>query len=199
MTTLVLMMVSAVFSNQVDPVLIGRAELVSRNYSAALVQFDAALLEDPKNLEAVLGKVDSLCYMEKKDEAFAFAESVFLPESPEFIMVNIYKDLWERKNPEAKTKLQALILSEPSFYMAQYQLGWIYFREKNLDTAIDHLKKCIDLKSDFAPALYLIGDCYSKKNEVQQVIKYFEAYIEVVPPLGVRYKIVTDYLSKMKG
>ncbi|PIE89115.1 MAG: hypothetical protein CR997_12630 [Acidobacteria bacterium] len=75
----------------------------------------------------------------------------------------------------------------------------LYFREKDLDQAIASLKKCIALEPDYAPALYLLGRCYSKKNDVNQVMKYYELYLNVVPPKGARYQHVKDYISKMKG
>ncbi|PIE89114.1 MAG: hypothetical protein CR997_12625 [Acidobacteria bacterium] len=126
MTLISLLLSLNLLSVTPQAVLDGRAELYSRQYSEALSFFEAALKENPKNLEAVLGKIDALCYTKKNKEAFSFADAVYAPGTPEYKMIQIYKDLWDRKNKDAKTKLLALISEKPQFHIAHYHLGCIF-------------------------------------------------------------------------
>lgn len=177
----------------------GRAEFYSQSYSNALAYFEKALQLEPRNLEAVLGRLDSRAYLKQRNEAFAQAAKVFDSQSEQAGAVDVHLLLWKRKAADAEKLLNDLISKSPGYFYFYFQLGSLQLQKKNFDQSIKTLKKCTTLKPGFAPAFYKLGDAYRNKNDVNGVVSAWNKYAEMVPRYGTRYDYVVKYLKSLSG
>ena len=179
--------------------LAGTAEFYSQKYNEALSHFEKALQIEPKNIEAVLGRLNARTYLKQKEAAFQQAKTVFPAGSVEAGAVEAHILVWDRKSPEAEKLLKDLIAKNPGFYHTYYQLGYIQWQSKNYDDAITTLNKCIAIKPEFSSSYFTLGDAYRGKGDVNGIIKAWTKYTEIVPHFGTRYEYVANYLKGLSG
>lgn len=69
------------------------------------------------------------------------------------------------------------------------EVGQYYLKRGNYDAAIDRLKDALKYKTNFAaPHLYL-GEAYEKKNRLEEAVKHYKRYLEILPSADDAKKI----------
>jgi tetratricopeptide (TPR) repeat protein len=77
------------------------------------------------------------------------------------------------------------------------QKGEDEISQKNLDLAIENLKKAIELKPDYAPAHYLLAVAFNQKGKIDEAIsKLEEAKILAPQDIGVAFQLGLLYWRK---
>jgi len=180
-------------------ILKGRAEFYSQNYTKALQNFEGALQLDPKNLEAVLGRMDARAYLKQRSAAFTQAESVFKDLPREAGSVAVHVLMWKRKAADAEKLLQNLLAKNPDFYYYHYQMGLIQLQRKKVKPAITSFTRATELNPSFSSAFYKLGDADRINGDVAGVVSAWNKYAEIVPRYGTRYEYVVKYLKGMSG
>lgn len=70
-------------------------------------------------------------------------------------------------------------------------------RKNALSLAIENLEKAIELKSDYAPALYLLAVAFDQKGEIDQAISKLEQTKRISPfDIGARFQLGMLYWRK---
>ncbi|MBX9941910.1 MAG: tetratricopeptide repeat protein [Candidatus Obscuribacterales bacterium] len=85
------------------------------------------------------------------------------------------KAAYEQGEPNlARKHLLVLVEKSPDIYEAHYLLSLIYGQESNFSLSIVHARKCIGLKSDFAPAYAVLGRSLASVNKFDEAIPALE-------------------------
>lgn len=85
------------------------------------------------------------------------------------------KSAYEQGEPNlARKHLLVLVEKSPNIYEAHYLLSLIYGQESNFSLSIIHARKCISLKSDFAPAYAVLGRSLASVNKFDEAIPALE-------------------------
>lgn len=85
------------------------------------------------------------------------------------------------KTDKAIKYLEKVLKTEPSFYMAYYQLGEIYIDKKDFEKAEYMLKKVVEIKPNFLPVHLHLGELYLEIKKNYSAINSFEKVIELDP------------------
>jgi len=72
-------------------------------------------------------------------------------------------------------KSEAIYSGDP---FLQNDLGLTYMAMKQMDLAVKHFKKAIEIKPDYAPAINNLGNAYLNKKEWDTAIRYFKEVTE---------------------
>lgn len=100
------------------------------------------------------------------------------PEHPDLmILIGRYLML-NGKVKEAEDILNDVIENCGNDIEALFNRGEVYFRIGRLEEAYDDYKKALNLKPDFAAALYSMGKCCISLKKYEEAIKYVEKLIE---------------------
>ena len=102
-----------------------------------------------------------------------YAEDKFKKSSGKSFIIEINEEvdravdkalaLVERKKlKEAETRLTKLLLQYPSYHMVQYGMGALYAFKGQIEEAISHFKKAVDIFPYFAEAYFNLGIAYKK-------------------------------------
>ena len=70
-----------------------------------------------------------------------------------------------------------------AYYNAEkdVEVGQFYMRKGDVDAAIDRFQDAIKHKPGFARPRLLLGEAYEKKGDKVQAVKYYKAYLEILP------------------
>jgi len=80
--------------------------------------------------------------------------------------------LIERKKlRKAEKQLTELLLQYPSYHMVQYGMGTLYAIKGQIDEAISHFRKAVDIFPYFAEAYFNLGVAYKKKLDISNMVK----------------------------
>lgn len=172
--------------------------------AAALTEYDNALVKDPQNALAVLGRADVFFLMklyetafeeyQRAKELYAFYSEAWLglaktrmqladmnPETGQ------RKGAYEQAREEAKRALEINeSYCEAHFYhgmilmrLADYQTGKP--REETLKYAIEQFDKAIALNSSYTPAFEAKGDTLRRLSEFKKALDAYAAYLKIDP------------------
>jgi len=61
------------------------------------------------------------------------------------------------------------------------EVGRYYLRSGNYDAAIDRLKDALKYKSNFAAPHRYLGEAYEKKGRLEDAIRHYKRYLEILP------------------
>lgn len=175
---------------------IGRSMIFDRNFNKALTHFEGLLAKEPNNLEAILGKIDALQGMGKTTEAGAFMQNKGA-STADSLAAQAYLKMWQRDIPGAKSGADQALQQDPDHYMALYLKGYIAFREKKLDEAESLLKRSISANPNYSESYYLMGDIYRAKNDLTNLLKNWNKYLEMIPKQGSRFEYVNSMVQKL--
>ena len=88
-----------------------------------------------------------------------------------------YQDDYDK----AKEEFQELTKIRPDTVDGWFQLGRLYFNEKNYKKAIEYEKKAFDVDSNFVPAMELIAFAYENLNDTTNAIDAYKKAISLDP------------------
>jgi len=91
----------------------------------------------------------------------------------------LYQELGKIK--EDIELLQKAVQLRPQLYVAQYELGRLYYNQNSIDQAIEHFEKAINLSPNYANALYSLGLSYEKKGKKSKALELFKKVLELNP------------------
>jgi tetratricopeptide (TPR) repeat protein len=102
----------------------------------------------------------------------------------DFIQANIQLALvFQREGniKEAITKLEQTRIIAPYDLVLIYQLGLLYYEDKNYNSAKSELERAIELDKNYSNARYFLGLIYAKEGDKDKAIEQFE-WIERLNP-----------------
>lgn len=100
----------------------------------------------------------------------------------------------------ALIKYREALRREPMTYLRpqiEKNIGLIYFDQNNIQEAIAHLKKSVELNSSFFDAYFLLGECYAKIKDTEKARKAFQTVIKLSPQSSLGQE-ATIYLQSLK-
>ena len=101
-------------------------------------------------------------------------------------------------DPSGQRKsFEELVQTFPGDERAQTLLGTSFFGQQDYVKAIEHLKKAVDMKPDFAPAYNQLGYAYRFVNQYSEAEKTFKRYTELLPDDPNPYDSYAELLLKM--
>ncbi len=165
-----------------------------------------------ENLGMVYREITSLVSPETKNQAIDWAIKSFEraknlePKNPVFEneLGKLYLAKGEFQMAKEKFK-KALDLSPPYFlnlaaYSLQadinFNLGLVYFNEKNFDQAISQFEKVISIVPNHSNSLYFLGLIFEEKGEKEKALEYFKKVLELNPENQVVSKKIEELEKK---
>lgn len=70
---------------------------------------------------------------------------------------------------------------DPLHAAKDVEVGTYYMHKGDISAAIDRFKHAITLREDFAKPRLLLGECYEKKDDPENAIRYYQEYLKVLP------------------
>ncbi len=99
------------------------------------------------------------------------------------------------KNVE--TVWQTTINKNPTAWMAHNNLGAVLLKKGQLDEAIDHFNRAIEIKSDEASAFANLGNALLQKGELGEAIFQYQKAVGLKPgDAGLRYNLANALLAR---
>ncbi len=176
-----------------------RSLLFEQKYPEALQKFEEVLATDGDHLEALMGKMDALAGQRKLSEVDALAKKKAGEAGATSLILSANNKIWGRDFKGAESDLKQALSKKGADYMAHYLLGYVSYRSRDLDGAIQHLTASIKANENFPESYYLLGDIYLKKSDTSNLLKYWRPYLEKIPQTGSRYQYVASTLKKLGG
>jgi tetratricopeptide (TPR) repeat protein len=96
-----------------------------------------------------------------------------------------------------KDDLEKLAAAYPSDERVQFSLGNFYFGQQNLDAAVDHYRKAIEIAPNYSPAYNILGYTYRQQADYISSERAFKKYIELIPNDPNPYDSYAELLLKM--
>jgi protein O-mannosyl-transferase len=98
---------------------------------------------------------------------------------------------------EVETVWQTTISKNPAAWMAHNNLGAVLLTKKELDEAIDHFSKAIEIKPDEASAFANLGNALLQKGELGEAIFQYRKAVELKPgEAGLHYNLANALLAR---
>lgn len=96
--------------------------------------------------------------------------------------------------PRAIIEYNKAVKLEPTYGVYRFALGSAYFEEQEYNQALSHLQKAVLYDPGFTDVYYLIEECYTRLNTIEQGIIYFKKqrqeyaeHVNVIINLGHLY------------
>jgi tetratricopeptide (TPR) repeat protein len=164
--------------------LLGLAYSNRKQWDKAVTAYRTALAVDSTAVDVWYSL--GLTYHDKDDlTAAMYAMEKVLQFRPNHPSANNYVGYtWADENKnlnEALKRIQIAVTAEPDngFYLDS--LGWAYFRLGNLDKAIEHLTRAVELSGEDPVVSEHLGDVYKAKNDVENAARYWKLALEKDP------------------
>jgi protein O-mannosyl-transferase len=98
---------------------------------------------------------------------------------------------------DVETVWQTTISKNPTAWMAHNNLGAVLLKKGELDDAIDHFNKAIEIKPDEASAFANLGNALLRKGELGAAIFQYQKAVELKPgEAGVHYNLANALLAQ---
>jgi len=140
------------------------------DYENALNRFlkISNLDKEKKDFEATKGVADSYLKLGKTEDALKYYE-IAINIKPDFDIYFNSGILLKKQGSfgKAVTYFQKALEQKSDDYETLCELGWAEFKSGNVDICIEHLKKSIDLKSDYLPARINLATIYSHQKDFE--------------------------------
>src|SRR4029453_10540496 len=79
------------------------------------------------------------------------------------------------------TLYTATLQKNPRCWMAHYNLGIVLSEQREADQAIDHYRRAVDLRPDYAEAHYNLGRLLVEKGQLDNAIAHYEKAVAINP------------------
>ena len=149
---------------------LGAEYLQNKDFQKALYHLELALKIDPQNLQTHF--ILALLYgaLNRQDDSATQYEYILkdaAQKEPE--NVALYHNLAElyfgqSKFDEAIIQYRIILRLDPNDKVARFYLGNAYYVQRKVDSAIEELKKAIEIDSDYANALNSLGYIYADEG-----------------------------------
>jgi tetratricopeptide (TPR) repeat protein len=175
----------------------GRYKLENLQVPAAAALFDHAIAEDPEFAMAFLyrsqtegGFNETYSNIEK---AVSLIDKVNEGEKHEILY---FKALYDGDGVQQMKHLYKLLELYPEDKRVQYRAGRHYYDNGDYPTAIEHLKKAVEIEESFPAPYNLLG--YANKNleNYELAEKAFKNYIKYLPNSPNPYDSYAEFLLK---
>ncbi len=89
-------------------------------------------------------------------------------------------------------------LWDPFHAQQDIDVGMFYLHKGDIDAAISRFEHAISLRANFAKPRLLLAECYEKKDDPSEAVRYYKEYLEVLPnaPDAKKVREKIDKLSK---
>ena len=106
------------------------------------------------------------------------------------------KNITEAKTnyEEAKKTYRELIIKNPQYEFAYFNLGFIYLQQDSIDKALRHFDLATKVSPQYAEAYYYRGLCELVKGQKEQAESDFQQTLNLKPD----YKAAQDELDKLQ-
>jgi tetratricopeptide (TPR) repeat protein len=87
---------------------------------------------------------------------------------------------------------------DPFHAQQDIDVGMYYLHKGDTDAAISRFEHAISLRANFAKPRLLLAECYEKKNDPTEALRYYKEYLQVLPnaPDAKKVREKIDKLSK---
>jgi tetratricopeptide (TPR) repeat protein len=87
---------------------------------------------------------------------------------------------------------------DPFHAQQDIDVGMFYLHKGDTDAAISRFEDAIRLRANFAKPRLLLAECYEKKNDPTEALRYYKEYLQVLPnaPDAKKIREKIDKLSK---
>jgi tetratricopeptide (TPR) repeat protein len=87
---------------------------------------------------------------------------------------------------------------DPFHAQQDIDVGMFYLHKGDVDAAISRFEDAIRLRANFAKPRLLLAECYEKKNDPTEALRYYKEYLQVLPnaPDAKKIREKIDKLSK---
>jgi tetratricopeptide (TPR) repeat protein len=164
----------------------------------SLQHFDKALALDPEFALAELGRANNSPtakeFFEHLKKASALAPKA---SNGEKLLILANQAGANGVTEIQKEYLDQLTAAYPGDERAQFNLGNYYFGQQELDQALSHYKKAVELAPNYSQAYNLLGYCYRQKGDFTSSEEAFKKYIELIPNDPNPYDSYAELLLKM--
>ena len=96
-----------------------------------------------------------------------------------------------------KDYLEKLAAAYPNDERAQYNLATYYFAQQEMDPAIEHLRKAVEVAPNYTPTYNILGYAYRQQNRYREAEQAFQKYIELIPNDPNPYDSYAELLLKI--
>jgi tetratricopeptide (TPR) repeat protein len=198
---------SIVHSRELDPenadtfVLQGEVYAAQKHYRKARESYDEALRLDPEHAYAQI-RLGHLFYaLENYQGAVrAYQQALRLDKGPlrveaHYWMASAYTELgW---TDYAVKSYQQVLDLQPASFVAAYNLGQLYAKQKSYAEAIDYFKQAIEINPQKAGVHYNLAVCYAETDRPDRAHQSFADALDVDPQMGLaHYGIAISYYNR---
>src|SRR5271170_478864 len=87
---------------------------------------------------------------------------------------------------------------DPFHAQQDIDVGMYYLHKGDIDAAISRFEHAVSLRANFAKPRLLLAECYEKKNDPSEAVRYYKEYLQVLPnaPDAKKVREKIDKLSK---
>jgi tetratricopeptide (TPR) repeat protein len=87
---------------------------------------------------------------------------------------------------------------DPFHAQQDIDVGMFYLHKGDVDAAIARFEDAITLRANFAKPRLLLAECYEKKGDPSEAVRYYKEYLQVLPnaPDAKKVREKIDKLSK---
>jgi tetratricopeptide (TPR) repeat protein len=87
---------------------------------------------------------------------------------------------------------------DPFHAQQDIDVGMFYLHKGDVDAAISRFEDAIRLRANFAKPRLLLAECYEKKDDPSEAVRYYKEYLQVLPnaPDAKKVREKIDKLSK---
>lgn len=163
----------------------GLALFETKKYDKAAEMLERAVANDPDNTSAHVSLALSYQQLEKNDLALAQYDEVF-KQAPNLYSIrldygNLLADLG--RNDDAVASYKLYIEHYPKDARGYQNLGIVYKRQKNFDSAIENFEKTLILQAGKKnlPVMQDLAECYHLKKDYPNALKYYNAVLASKP------------------
>lgn len=108
--------------------------------------------------------------------------------------------LVERKKlGKAEKQLTELLLKYPGYHMVQYGMGTLYAFKGQIEEAISHFRKAVDIFPYFAEAYFNLGVAYKKKLDISNMVKCLDKATRMSDSKTIIYQQAKSLLDDVKN
>ena len=87
---------------------------------------------------------------------------------------------------------------DPFHAQQDIDVGMFYLHKGDVDAAISRFEHAISLRANFAKPRLLLAECYEKKSDPSEAVRYYKEYLQVLPnaPDAKKVREKIEKLSK---
>jgi tetratricopeptide (TPR) repeat protein len=87
---------------------------------------------------------------------------------------------------------------DPFHAQQDIDVGMFYLHKGDIDAAISRFEDAVRLRANFAKPRLLLAECYEKKNDPSEAVRYYKEYLQVLPnaPDAKKVREKIDKLAK---